>query len=44
MKTLNVWFEDEEYKLLKTSKGVLSWHDFIIMLAKNYNGDEKKNE
>jgi len=30
MKTINVTFEDDEYKELKKKKGKHSWHDFII--------------
>lgn len=30
MKTINVTFDDKEYKELKQRKGKLSWHDFII--------------
>jgi hypothetical protein len=30
MKTLNITFEDREYKKLLQLKGPLTWHDFII--------------
>lgn len=36
MRTINVTFEDEEYEKLKKKKGNMSWHDFIMLLAKNY--------
>ena len=41
MKTLNVWFEDEEFEILKNSKKEYSWHDFILMLVEKYDGDEQ---
>lgn len=34
MKTINVTFEDKEYKELVKKKGDQSWHDFIIENAK----------
>lgn len=30
MKTINVTFEDKEYKELTKKKGDKSWHDFIM--------------
>ena len=30
MKTINVTFDDKEYKELLKKKGNVSWHDFII--------------
>ena len=36
MKSINVYFEDEEYKKLRKKKGDLTWHDFILkLLEKN---------
>ncbi len=32
MKTINVTFEDEEYKKLVEKKGNMTWHDFIMKL------------
>jgi predicted CopG family antitoxin len=34
MKNLNETFTDEEFEKLKQAKGKLSWHDFILQLAK----------
>jgi predicted CopG family antitoxin len=34
MRTINLTFEDEEYKLLLEKKERLSWHDFILKLLK----------
>ena len=33
MKTINVPFEDNEYKRLSKLKGQMSWHDFILDMA-----------
>jgi predicted CopG family antitoxin len=41
MKTINVPFEDKDYEDLLKAKGELSWHDFILTLAKR-KGDKKK--
>jgi len=38
LKTINVVFEDEEYKKLVEAKDALSWHDFIMKLV---GGEEK---
>lgn len=37
MKTLNITFEDKEYKrLIKAKNGKdMSWHDFILSLVEN---------
>jgi len=35
MKTINVHFEDKEFKKLLKAKGNKSWHDFILELVKN---------
>ena len=35
MKQINVWFEDAEHKVLTDAKDDLSWHDFIMTLAKS---------
>ena len=32
MKNINVVFEDEEFNLLLSCKGDLSWHDFILTI------------
>jgi hypothetical protein len=34
MKTINVYFDDEDYELLEQAKGVLGWRDFILTLVK----------
>jgi hypothetical protein len=34
MKTINVTFDDGEYKLLMKKKNGLSWHNFIMKLVK----------
>ncbi len=33
MKTLNMYFEDFEFRKLKAKKGTKSWHDFILTLT-----------
>jgi len=38
MKSINVYFEDEDYKKLIKKKGDLTWRDFILKLL------EKKHE
>ena len=38
MRTLNVVFEDKDYKLLETAKEKKSWRDFLLNLVK---GDKK---
>jgi len=35
MRTINVVFEDKEYDQLKNLKGDLSWHDFMMEMAKS---------
>ena len=35
MKNINITFNDLEYKLLKNKKKNLTWHDFIMTLAKD---------
>lgn len=32
MKSINVYFENEEFERLSKEKGDLSWHDFILKL------------
>jgi len=32
MKSINVYFEDEDYKRLEKEKGSLTWRDFILKL------------
>ncbi|MFH1307066.1 MAG: hypothetical protein ABIH83_05445 [Candidatus Micrarchaeota archaeon] len=34
MKTINVTFEDSEYKKLIKKKSNVSWHEFIMKLVK----------
>ena len=34
MKSINVYFEDEEYQDLLALKGSMTWRDFIIECAK----------
>lgn len=38
MRTLNVIFDDEEFRILSKIKGKRSWHDFILTL--NLKGDD----
>lgn len=33
MRSINVWFEDEEIRILKEAKKNLTWHDFIMKNA-----------
>lgn len=42
MRTINVVFEDKEHDLLNKLKGDLTWHDFMMNLAKNKKGAPKK--
>lgn len=53
MKTINVTFEDREYKELikkkqelrkKLKKGVFSWQNFILYLNQHHNGGFKNTE
>jgi predicted CopG family antitoxin len=39
MKSINIYFEDEEYNQLIQKKQKLSWHDFILLLL---NREEKE--
>jgi hypothetical protein len=34
MKNINVVFEDQEFEALEKIKGKLSWHDLMMLLAK----------
>ena len=36
MKVINETFTDEEFEFLKKIKDGLSWHDFILDMAKKY--------
>lgn len=38
MKSINVYFEEEDYEKLKEAKGKMSWRDFILQLI---NKEEK---
>jgi len=40
MKTINVTFEDHEFKGLDKIKGDKNWHDFIIYLSKVGDGSQ----
>jgi len=44
MKTINITFEDKEFKELIVMKEKLSWHDFIIDLVKFLKENLKENE
>jgi predicted CopG family antitoxin len=47
MKTINVVFEDDEFKRLEEAKKNRTWHDFILQLIndkKNINDKGKRNE
>lgn len=35
MKSINVYFEDNEFEKLIKAKGDQSWHDFIMKLVKS---------
>lgn len=37
MKSITVYFEDNEFKDLKNVKDTMSWHDFIMQLIKKNN-------
>lgn len=41
MKTINVTFDEEEYKKLLEKKKDLSWHDFILKLIEMKGGKTK---
>jgi len=36
MKTINVTFEDKEYKIINSIKRKKNWREFILELAKYY--------
>ena len=36
MKQINVYFEDSEYDELIKKKSDLSWHDFILKMARTF--------
>lgn len=40
MKTINVTFEDSEYKDLDEIKQDMSWRDFILTLVQSKEGDK----
>jgi len=42
MKTVNVVFEDEEFKALAKAKGSKSWHDFILTLLQGDDNNVSK--
>ena len=42
MKSITVYFEDQEFEKLKEKKGNISWHDFIFQLAENEKIKEEK--
>jgi len=44
MKSINVYFENEEFEKLSKAKGKQSWHDFIMNLIKKQKKDDKKRE
>lgn len=33
MKSINVYFEDEEFTILQQRKGSKNWHDYILELG-----------
>jgi len=44
MKSITVYFEDNEFEELKDIKDTMSWHDFIMQLTeKNNENMEEKN-
>lgn len=45
MKTINVTFDDKEFKILNKSKGESeSWHDFILRLNHTQESNNAKKE
>lgn len=43
MKSINVYFDNTEYKKLKKEKKKLTWHDFILKLLDNENNEKIKS-
>ena len=43
MKSITVYFENDEFEKLTKSKDTMTWHDFILTLVKKEKG-EKRNE
>jgi len=43
VKSIQVYFEDEEMNKLKESKGKLSWHNFIMQLIKEESDIKQRN-
>lgn len=43
MKTINVTFDDKEYRLIQKQKKEKSWHDFILSCARGENGNTTIN-
>jgi len=41
MKSINVYFDEKEYKKLRKEKGDLTWRDFILKLIKLKGGKER---
>jgi predicted CopG family antitoxin len=35
MRSLQVWFEDDDFELLSAAKGETSWREFILTLVTN---------
>lgn len=42
MKSITVYFENEEFEILKEIKKDTSWHDFIFQLAENDSNEKKE--
>ncbi|MBA7526078.1 hypothetical protein ES705_18238 [subsurface metagenome] len=41
MKSITVYFEDEEFEKIKKAKKKTSWHDFILQIAEKEEGAEE---
>ena len=46
MKQINIWFDDDEYKLVKElkDKSKLTWHDFLLLIVKHCKEANKKGD
>jgi hypothetical protein len=40
MRTINVVFEDDEFRKLEEAKESLTWHDFILQLVNDTRGKQ----
>jgi hypothetical protein len=44
MKSITVYFENEEFEKLSKSKNKMTWHNYIMKLVKEDKNDEFKEE